>query len=165
MFFYATGITPAMIMRLTEIGSQYLGAFVDSTGQYLDGAKTYKLTLPPNIRAARFWSLTIPQPDPLDAADRPALSHSGQPKLSDAGRGRRCRPLHHRPLGPAKPQGVRDGNWIQIVPGKGWSTIFRLHSPLEPCFDKTWRPQRNRTDLNREHQPWLKQASRSRRRY
>src|SRR5271167_1512026 len=30
MFFYATGITPAMIMRLTDIGSQYLGAFADS---------------------------------------------------------------------------------------------------------------------------------------
>jgi hypothetical protein len=34
MFFYATGITPAMIMRLTNIGSQYLGAFVDSKGEY-----------------------------------------------------------------------------------------------------------------------------------
>ena len=41
MFFYATGITPAMIMRLTDIGSQYLAAFVDSKGDYLDGSKTY----------------------------------------------------------------------------------------------------------------------------
>jgi hypothetical protein len=32
MFLYATGITPAMIMRLTDIGSQYLAAFVDSRG-------------------------------------------------------------------------------------------------------------------------------------
>ena len=39
MFFYATGITPAMIMRLTGIGSQYLGAFVDSKGEYFDGAR------------------------------------------------------------------------------------------------------------------------------
>src|SRR4029077_11373612 len=51
MFFYATFITPAMIMRLTGIGSQYLGAFVDSNGEYFDGAKTYKVTLPPNIPA------------------------------------------------------------------------------------------------------------------
>ena len=47
MFFYATYITPAMIMRLTDIGSQYLGAFVDSKGEYFDGGKTYKVTLPP----------------------------------------------------------------------------------------------------------------------
>ena len=34
---------------LTGIGSQYLGAFVDSRGEYLDGGKTYKVTLPPNF--------------------------------------------------------------------------------------------------------------------
>ena len=59
MFFYATYITPAMIMRLTGIGSQYLGAFVDSNGEYFDGAKTYKVTLPPNIPAQAFWSFTV----------------------------------------------------------------------------------------------------------
>lgn len=59
MFFYATGITSAMIMRLTDISSQYLGAFVDSKGDYLDGGKTYKVTLPPNIPAAKFWSFTV----------------------------------------------------------------------------------------------------------
>ena len=61
MFFYATGITPAMIMRLTGIGSQYLGAFVDAKGEYFDGSKTYKMTLPPNIQGR--------------AAPRPPLPH------------------------------------------------------------------------------------------
>ena len=40
-----------MIMRLSDIGSQYLGAFVDAKGGDLDGGKTYKVTLPPNIPA------------------------------------------------------------------------------------------------------------------
>ena len=31
-------------------------------------------------------------------------------------------------------------NWIQTVPGKGWNTVLRLYGPLEPYFDKTWRP-------------------------
>jgi hypothetical protein len=35
---------------------------------------------------------------------------------------------------------VKDGNWIQTVPGKGWSTILRLYSPLDPFFTKQWRP-------------------------
>ena len=43
-----------MIMRLTGIGSQYLAAFVDSEGNYLDGAKTYKVTLPKDIPAEKF---------------------------------------------------------------------------------------------------------------
>ena len=59
MFFYATFITPAMIMRLTDIGSQYIGAFVDSNGEYFDGGKTYKVTLPTNIPAEKFWSFTV----------------------------------------------------------------------------------------------------------
>ena len=50
---------PAMIMRLTDIGSQYLVAFVDSKGEYFDGSKTYKVTLPPNIPAGKFWSFTV----------------------------------------------------------------------------------------------------------
>jgi hypothetical protein len=29
---------------------------------------------------------------------------------------------------------------VQTVPGKGWWGIFRLYGPLEPWFDKTWRP-------------------------
>jgi len=28
------------------------------------------------------------------------------------------------------------------MPGKGWSTILRLYSPLEPFFDKSWRPSK-----------------------
>ncbi len=33
-----------------------------------------------------------------------------------------------------------EGNWIQTAEGKGWFPILRLYSPLEPFFDKTWRP-------------------------
>jgi len=43
-------------------------------------------------------------------------------------------------FGPAKPEGIDDGNWIQTIPGKGWNTLLRLYSPLQPFFDKTWRP-------------------------
>ena len=25
-------------------------------------------------------------------------------------------------------------------PGKGWNTLLRLYSPLEPFFTKQWRP-------------------------
>jgi hypothetical protein len=59
-FFYSyTGVTPAMCMRLTNIGSQYLMAFADEQGRSLDGGKHYKVTLPPDIPAARFWSWTV----------------------------------------------------------------------------------------------------------
>jgi hypothetical protein len=25
-------------------------------------------------------------------------------------------------------------------PSKGWNTILRLYGPLEPFYDKTWKP-------------------------
>jgi hypothetical protein len=42
-------------------------------------------------------------------------------------------------FGPEAPEGI-ENNWIQTVPGKGWLAILRLYGPLEPWFDKTWRP-------------------------
>jgi hypothetical protein len=59
-FFYGvTGITPAMAMRMTGIGSQYLLAMVDADKNYLDGAKTYRVTLPKGIPEVNFWSLEV----------------------------------------------------------------------------------------------------------
>ena len=58
-FYLATGVTPAMCMRLENVGSQYLAVYLDSKDMPFDGGKTYKVTLPPNIPAARFWSFTV----------------------------------------------------------------------------------------------------------
>ena len=60
VFFYpATGITPAMCMRLTGIGSQYLMASRDADGEFLDGARDYRLNLPADIPESRFWSVML----------------------------------------------------------------------------------------------------------
>ena len=42
-------------------------------------------------------------------------------------------------FGPKAPEG-KEGNWVQTMPGKGWNTLLRLYGPLEPWFDKTWKP-------------------------
>ena len=42
-------------------------------------------------------------------------------------------------FGPKAPKG-KDANWIQTVSGKGWYPALRLYGPLQPWFDKTWRP-------------------------
>ena len=42
-------------------------------------------------------------------------------------------------FGPEPPAG-NEANWLQTVPGKGWFLVLRLYGPLEPWFDKTWRP-------------------------
>jgi len=42
-------------------------------------------------------------------------------------------------FGPKAPPGM-ERNWVQTIPGKGWFMILRLYGPLEPWFNKTWRP-------------------------
>jgi hypothetical protein len=41
-------------------------------------------------------------------------------------------------FGPTAPKG-HESNWIQTVPGKGWSVLFRLYGPEQAWFDKTWK--------------------------
>ena len=130
-----------MAMRLSGIGSQYLMATVDADKQYFDGAKTYKANAAQGHPGEELLVLdALRQPDALDARHAAALSARRQPELSVARRRARRRRLHHRVLR-ARAAGRRGrGNWIQTIPGKGWFVLLRLYGPLEPFFDKTWRP-------------------------
>lgn len=136
----ATGITPAMAMRLTHVGSQYLIATKDAGGTYFDGSKTYRTTLPPDIPAEAFWSFTVydnqtrsmlmtPQKYPRAGSQSfpsPAAEASGDGSTTVY-------------FAPEQPEGVARGNWIQTDPEKGWFVILRLYSPLASFFDKSWR--------------------------
>ena len=42
-------------------------------------------------------------------------------------------------FGPKAPAG-QEANWVQTMPGKGWNSLLRLYAPLQPWFDKTWKP-------------------------
>ncbi len=141
-FFYtATGITPAMCMFLTKVGSQYLIANVDSRGRPFDGSKTYKVELPKDIPAARFWSFTVydnQSRSMLQTPQRyPRAGSQSYPTPAAAPNPDGSTTVY---FAPKKPEGVRDGSWIQTDPTKGWFVILRLYSPLESFFDKSWRP-------------------------
>ena len=42
-------------------------------------------------------------------------------------------------FGPKAPAG-KEANWIADRAGQGLVCVLRLYGPLEPWFDKTWRP-------------------------
>jgi hypothetical protein len=136
-FFYATGITPAMAMQMVGVGSQYAVAFADSEGKPLDGSKTYRIHLPPNIPAKNFWSFVI-----YDNQTRSMLQTDEQfPSIGSQKEGIVINRDTSADVyfGPTAPAG-HEANWVQTVPGKGWNVIFRLYGPLQPWFDKTWKP-------------------------
>ena len=141
-FYYAYTLdSPAMIMRIPDVGSQYLMGFLDADGEPMDGAKTYKVILPKDIPARAFWSFTLydnqtrsmlqtPQKYPR-AGSQSYPSPAAEPNSDGA---------TTVWFAPEQPDGVERGNWIQTLPGKGWFTILRLYSPLPSFFDKSWRP-------------------------
>jgi hypothetical protein len=136
-FYYATGITPAMAMKMVGIGSQYAAAFVDSQGKPLDGSKTYKIHLPPNIPAKDFWSFVV-----YDNQTRSMLQTDEQfPSIGSEDKTVVVNPDTSVDVyfGPTAPAG-HETNWVQTVPGKGWNVLLRLYGPLQPWFDKTWKP-------------------------
>jgi hypothetical protein len=141
-FFYAyTGITPAMCMRLTGVGSQYVVAFRDGDGEPLDGSKTYQVTLPPDIPAARFWSLTLYDNQTRSMLQTPqryprAGSQSYPSPAATADDDGSTIVV----FGPERPADTPEGNWIQTDPDKGFFVILRCYSPLKSYFDRSWRP-------------------------
>ena len=46
--YMAIGNSPAMMAKNVGVGSYYMWAYRDAAGQFLDGAKSYKLRVPAN---------------------------------------------------------------------------------------------------------------------
>ena len=135
--YYATGITPAMALKMVGIGSQYAAATTDSEGKPLDGSKTYKITLPPNIPAQNFWSFVV-----YDNQTRSMLQTDQQfPSISSQKAGVVINPDTSVDVwfGPTAPEG-HESNWVQTIPGKSWNVLLRLYGPGQSWFDKTWKP-------------------------
>lgn len=136
-FYFATVNTPAMVAKIVGAGSQYAWTDRDSNGHYLQGDKNYKLNIPQDVPVKNFWSVVV-----YDPQTRSQLQ-TGQPFPSRNDKKSKFVKNVDGSVdlyfGPKAPDG-KEENWIQTVPGKGWFTILRLYGPLEPWFDKTWRP-------------------------
>lgn len=137
-FYIATVNTPAMVKKMIGIGSQYALAVHDSNHAILDGSKNYKLTIPGNVPAKNFWSVVV-----YDPQTRSMLQTSQPYPSKNSVRNKDMQKNADGSVtlwfGPQAPAG-KQSNWIQTVPGKAWFICLRLYGPLQPWFDKKWRP-------------------------
>ena len=130
----AAGNSPAMMEKNVGQGSQYLWTYRDVAGDYLDGAKTYQLHVPPNIPIKNFWSVVV-----YDALSRselqngqslPSVSGYTDPAINADG-------SVDITFGPNNPPTPATGS--RRCRARGWFPIFRFYSPTEAYFDKTWQ--------------------------
>lgn len=136
-FAQAIVTSPAMFRRTKGAGSLYWLGHRDTTGAYLGGGKTYKLTVPLPVPAGLFWSVTAydaaTRSEVKTAQDKAALRSLFELKdLGDA----KSVDLYFGPKAPKD----QEGRWIQTAPGKGWFTYFRIYGPEQSAFDGTWKP-------------------------
>ena len=135
--YYATGITPAMARAKVGTGSAYAIGAHDSKGRFLDGGKTYTVTLPAPIPAKDFWSFVVYDNQTrsvLETDQKSAGVDSNSPDIKANADG-----SYTVWFAPTPPAG-KEGNWVQTMPGKSYNALLRLYGPLQPFFDKTWMP-------------------------
>jgi hypothetical protein len=115
-------------------GQYYLMSFSDRAGKQLDGAKTYRLTVPPDAPVAQYWSAT--------AYDRE--THAlirGRSRSSRASNGADLQKNADGSVdvyfGPKAPAG-KDANHVPTDPKREFEVLFRFYGPGKPLFEKTW---------------------------
>ena len=129
-------VSPAMATTVPGKGSDYSMGMLDSKQRPLDGSKTYRLHLPPDIPVKDFWALTM-----YDTQTRCQLQTDQQfPTLDSYAKGMKTNADGSIDVyfAPEAPEG-QGSNWLQSIPGKGWFVAWRVYGPLQPWIDQTWR--------------------------
>lgn len=133
-FYEAVGVSVGMMGRSVGVGQVYLEAAKDSQGRWLDGGRTYRLSVPKDAPVAQFWSVTVYDNETRcfvksgvspDRSSRDAVVKNADGSVDLA-------------FGPTCPAGVPESNWIKTLPGRGWFSYFRLYGPTGAYFDRSW---------------------------
>ncbi|HEY4286634.1 MAG TPA: DUF1254 domain-containing protein [Puia sp.] len=136
-FYQAIGVSPAMFRRQAGQGSLYWLGLRDSKGEYVDGGKTYKLTMPQPVPAKLFWSVTVYDAETRSQVqtDQGYAALRSMFELKDL-LGTSALDLY---FGPKAPAG-KEKQWIKTIPGKGWFVYIRIYGPDQSAFDGSWKP-------------------------
>ena len=116
------------------VGQFYSISIRDKDGDGFDGAKNYRLSVPPNVPVEQYWSVT--------AYDRE--THALIRNMPRASRSSQIPELQKNQdgsieiyFGPNAPAG-KETNWVPTDPKRSFELMFRLYAPKKEFFDKKW---------------------------
>lgn len=131
------GYTYAYIsIKRLGAGQFYLISIRDKDGEDYDGAKNYRLHVPPDVPVEQYWSLT--------AYDRE--THALIKDVDRASRASNAKEVKKNPdgsvdlyIGPKAPVD-QESNWIPTDPDRKFEFMFRLYGPKPEFFEKkAWK--------------------------
>jgi hypothetical protein len=135
-FYQATGASPAMVKKSLGVGALYWLGHRDSSGNYLNGSDTYKLSIPTNVPGQLFWSITVYN------TDRRSMIWTDQNQAALRSLFEDFKQNQDGSIdlyfGPQAPDGF-EGQWIKTEPGKDWFAYWRIYGPTQEAFDKSWK--------------------------
>jgi len=115
-------------------GQFYSISLRDKDGDAFDGAKTYRLNVPPNVPVEQYWSVT--------AYDR--QTHALIKGMPRASRASNATDVQKNPdgsvdiyFGPKAPAG-KDSNWVPTDPARKFELMARFYAPKKEFFEKKW---------------------------
>lgn len=115
-------------------GQFYLFTIRDSQGQPLDGSKTYRLTVPPNVPASQYWSAV--------AYDR--ATHTLVREAPWCSRGSQTPGIQSHADGSieltfaSEPPAGQEANWVPTNVSGRFEACLRFYGPRPSLYDKTW---------------------------
>ena len=123
------------------VGIKHLGAgqfysisIRDNDGDAFEGAKVYRLNVPPNVPVDQYWSVT--------AYDR--QTHALIKNMPRASRSSQIPDLQKNSdgsidlyFGPKAPAG-KETNWVPTDPKRQFELMARFYAPRKEFFDKHW---------------------------
>lgn len=112
----------------------YSVSIKDAAGQNFDGAKNYRLHVPPHVPVEQYWSVT--------AYDRQLHTLiKGMPRASCASNAADLQKNSDGSVdvyfGPTAPVG-KESNWMPTDPQRGFELMARFYAPKKEFFEKTW---------------------------
>lgn len=128
-FYQATANTPAMVLKMVGVGSQYAIADHDKDGNFLDGSKSYKLNIPANAPAKDFWSVILYDPQTRSELQTGQLYPNKNSKRDD---------LIKNADGSVGPLRWPDGSGRkreELAPVRSGQSLVSLSAPLWPAPD------------------------------